>query len=210
MNRRNTLSLAAVAVLGLTLLPGTALAQQKPLKDQLAGTWTIVSNDNVAPDGTKRQLFGPNPKGLLILAANGQFAQIMVRADRSNFKANNRLEGTAEENKAAVQGTTATFGTWSADEASKTLASKAACSPTRWGLSRNAPSRSPEINCGSATQRPAQVAYRRRFGSEAQHSPASNPTFSHWLRLVRRSLLSNAFVYNQGKVGGGPVIAPCG
>jgi hypothetical protein len=117
-DRRNTLSLAAVAVLGLTLLPGTALAQQKPLKDQLAGTWTIVSNDNVAPDGTKRQLFGPNPKGLLILAANGQFAQIMVRADRPNFKANNRLEGTAEENKAAVQGTTATFGTWSADEAS--------------------------------------------------------------------------------------------
>ena len=133
MNRRNTLSLAAVAVLGLTLLPGTALAQQKPLKDQLAGTWTIVSNDNVAPDGTKRQLFGPNPKGLLILAANGQFAQIMVRADRSNFKANNRLEGTAEENKAAVQGTTATFGTWSADEASSSCASKAACSPTRWG-----------------------------------------------------------------------------
>jgi lipocalin-like protein len=121
MNRRNTLRLAAVAVLGLTLLPSTALAQQKPLKDQLAGTWTIVSNDNVAPDGTKRQLFGPNPKGVLILAANGQFAQIMVRADRPNFKANNRLEGTAEENKAAVQGTTATFGTWSADEASKTL-----------------------------------------------------------------------------------------
>jgi hypothetical protein len=118
MNRRNTLRLAAVAVLGLTLLPGTALAQQKPLKDQLAGTWTIVSNDNVAPDGTKRQLFGPSPKGLLML---GQFAQIMVRVDRPNFKANNRLEGTAEENKAAVQGTTATFGTWSADEASKTL-----------------------------------------------------------------------------------------
>jgi hypothetical protein len=62
MNRRNTLRFAAVAVLGLTLLPGTALAQQKPLKDQLAGTWTIVSNDNVAPDGTKRQLFGPNPR----------------------------------------------------------------------------------------------------------------------------------------------------
>ena len=40
----------------------------------------LLCNDNVAPDGTKRQLFGPNPKGLLILAANGQFAQIMVRA----------------------------------------------------------------------------------------------------------------------------------
>ena len=93
MNRRNTLSLAAVAVLGLTLLPGTALAQQKPLKDQLAGTWTIVSNDNVAPDGTKRQLFGPNPKGLLILAANGQFAQIMVRADRSQLQSEQSFGG---------------------------------------------------------------------------------------------------------------------
>src|SRR5258705_11376422 len=110
MNRRYILRLSTATALGLVLLSGSALAQQKPLKDQLAGTWTIVSNDNVAPDGTKRQLFGPNPKGVLILAANGQFAQIMVRADRPNFKANNRLEGTAEENKAAVQGTTATFG----------------------------------------------------------------------------------------------------
>jgi hypothetical protein len=121
MNPRNILNFAAVTVLGLILLPGSALAQQKPLKEQLAGTWTIVSNDNTAPDGTKRQLFGPNPKGILVLAPNGQYAQIMVRADRPNFKANNRLEGTPEENKAAVHGTTATFGTWSADEASKTL-----------------------------------------------------------------------------------------
>jgi hypothetical protein len=121
MNRRHILSLSAIAALGLTLLPGTALAQQKPLKEQLAGTWTIVSNDNVAADGTKRQLFGPNPKGILVLAANGQYAQIIVRPDRANFKVNNRLEGTQEENKEAVHGTTATFGTWSADEASKTL-----------------------------------------------------------------------------------------
>jgi hypothetical protein len=121
MNRRHILSFSMVTALGLTLLPGIALAQQKPLKEQLAGTWTLVSNDNTAPDGTKRQLFGLNPKGVLILAANGQFAQIMVRADRPNFKVNNRLEGTPEESKAAVQGTTATFGTWSADEAGKTL-----------------------------------------------------------------------------------------
>jgi hypothetical protein len=121
MNRRHILSLSVATALGLVLLSNSALAQQKPLKEQLAGTWTIISNDNVAPDGTKRQLFGANPKGILVLAANGQYAQIIVLPNRPNFKVNNRLEGTPEENKAAVHGTTATFGTWSIDEASKTL-----------------------------------------------------------------------------------------
>ena len=121
MNRFHILNLSVATALGLALLPGSALAQQKSLKEQLAGTWTIISNDNVAPDGTKRQLFGPNPKGILVLAANGQYAQIIVLPARPNFKVNNRLEGTPEENKAAVHGTTATFGTWSVDEANKTI-----------------------------------------------------------------------------------------
>jgi hypothetical protein len=34
---------------------------------------------------------------------------------------NNRLQGTSEENTAAVHGTTATFGTWTVDEASETV-----------------------------------------------------------------------------------------
>jgi hypothetical protein len=121
MNRRHILSLSVITALGVALLPGSALAQQKSLKEQLTGTWMIVSNDNVAPDGAKRQVFGPNPKGVLILDSSGRFAQIFVRPDRPKFKANNRLKGTAEENKAAVQGTTATFGTWSVNEANKSL-----------------------------------------------------------------------------------------
>jgi hypothetical protein len=121
MNRRNILSLSAIAALGLSALPGNAVAQTKSLKEQLTGTWIVVTNDSVAPDGTKRQLFGPNPKGLLLFDATGHYAQILVLPDRPKFKINNRLEGTPEENKAAVQGTTATFGTWSVDEASKTV-----------------------------------------------------------------------------------------
>jgi Lipocalin-like domain len=121
MNRRHILSLSVITAAGLALLPGSALAQQKPLKEQMIGTWSILSNDSVATDGTKHQLFGANPKGILVIAPNGQYAQIIVRPDTPKFKANNRLQGTAEENKAAVQGTTATFGTWSFDEASKTL-----------------------------------------------------------------------------------------
>lgn len=110
-----------VTTLGLAVLPGIAVGQQKSLKEQLAGTYRVVSNDNVAPDGTKRQLFGPNPNGILVLAANGQYSQIIVRPDTPKFKVNNRLKGTPEENTAAVHGTTATFGTWSVDEANKML-----------------------------------------------------------------------------------------
>ena len=121
MSLSRIVSLSAVAALGLVLLPTGTVAQQKSLKEQLTGSWTIVSNDNTAPDGTKRQLFGPSPKGVLILAPDGQYTQIIVRPDRANFKVNNRMEGTPEENKAAVQGSTANFGTWSVDEANKVL-----------------------------------------------------------------------------------------
>jgi hypothetical protein len=121
MSRHSILGLSAMTVLGLALLPGSALAQKGSLKKQLTGTWTLVSNDNVAPDGTKRQTYGPNPKGILVLDASGRYALIIVRPDLPNFKANNRLEGTPEENKAVVQGANANFGTWSVDEASKIL-----------------------------------------------------------------------------------------
>jgi hypothetical protein len=121
MNRRSILSISAMTVAGLALMPGHAVAQQKSLKEQLVGTWTIVSTDQTAPDGKKHQLFGPSPKGTLVLDPSGQYVQIIVRPGRDKFKANSRLGGTPEENTAAVHGTTATFGTWSVDEGSKTL-----------------------------------------------------------------------------------------
>ena len=121
MYRRHALSLSMIIALGLVLSPGGAFSQQKSLKEQLIGTWTLVSNDNVAPDGTKRQLYGPNPKGILVLDTGGHYVQIYVRSDLPKFKSNNRQQGTPEENQAVVHGTTAQFGTWSVDEGSKTL-----------------------------------------------------------------------------------------
>jgi hypothetical protein len=112
---------STVALAAVLSLPGSAPAQQKSLKEQLVGTWTIVSNDNTTPDGKKEQVFGPNPKGILVFDASGQYVQIIVNPSVPKFKTNNRLKGTPEENTAAVHGTTATFGTWTVDEASKTL-----------------------------------------------------------------------------------------
>jgi Lipocalin-like domain len=121
MTQCTILNLCAVTALGLALLPDSAASQQRSIKEHLVGSWTIVSNDNVAPDGTKRQIFGANPNGLFILAADGRYALVVVNPARPKFKGSSRLDGTPEENKAAIAGTVAAFGTWSFDEATSTL-----------------------------------------------------------------------------------------
>jgi Lipocalin-like domain len=118
MNRRNAVSLPALMALGIALLPSSAISQQKALKEQISGAWVAVSTEQTDAEGKKHQLFGPNPQGILVLDPSGQYVQIIVRPGREKFKANSRLKGTPEENTAAV---TANFGTWTVDEASKTL-----------------------------------------------------------------------------------------
>jgi len=110
-----------IAALGLALPTDHAASQQKSLKEQLTGIWTLVSTVNTAPDGTKQLLLGDNPKGILILDASGHYAMINLRGDVPKFKSNNRLKGTPEENTAAVHGTVAHFGTWSVDDATGTF-----------------------------------------------------------------------------------------
>jgi hypothetical protein len=45
------LKVSAFMALGLALLPGAAVSQQKTLSEQLIGTWKIVSVRNTRPDG---------------------------------------------------------------------------------------------------------------------------------------------------------------
>jgi Lipocalin-like domain len=122
MNRRDVLGTSAVTALG-ALLPATAFAQQKTLKDQLVGSWTLVSNDAMAPDGKKDQFYGPNPKGVLILDSVGRYASILARPDRPKLKSASRfdLDASPAELKALLLGFGASSGTWSIDEANKTL-----------------------------------------------------------------------------------------
>jgi hypothetical protein len=75
MNRRTKLAVTTTALLCLVvgLSPSNSVAQQKPLKEQLVGTWTLVSSDQVRPDGSKVQHFGANPKGINVFDPNGRF-----------------------------------------------------------------------------------------------------------------------------------------
>jgi hypothetical protein len=121
MKRRHILSLSVATALGLTLLPGSALAQQKSLKEQLVGTWTVVSWDQVTKDGSKLQRFGANPKGVHVFDANGRYVVMFARPDLPKIASSDPMKTTPEENKAVMEGTIAYYGTYTVDEATKVI-----------------------------------------------------------------------------------------
>jgi len=120
MHRRNILGIAATAVLVLAL-PGAANAQQKTIKEQLPGAWTLLLADGVKDDGTHVPLLGPNPMGTQMFSDTGRYVQVTMRSDLKPFASNDPTNGTAAENKAVVTGSLSTFGTYTTDEAGKTI-----------------------------------------------------------------------------------------
>ena len=100
---------------------GLALAQDKTLQQQVVGTWTYVSVDIVNPDGSRVPLFGPNPEGLAVFDTTGRYMLLTARRDLARFASTNRNEGTPEENRAVVQGSIAHFGTYTVNEAERTI-----------------------------------------------------------------------------------------
>ena len=122
MIRRNILKRVVLIVLGLGSPQGNAAAQQSSLKEQLVGTWTYVSSTAKLPDGSPQ--WGLNPKSLLIFTDNGRFSWQVFRSDRPQVASTDRRNATPDENKAIMQGSLAYFGTYSVNEADKTLISR--------------------------------------------------------------------------------------
>jgi len=121
MHRRNIL--IAATLLGFALLPADAVAQQKSLKEQLVGAWTLVSMEITEKDGTKRREFGPAPKGVMILDAGGKYARVSGRPGRNHFNAPEKFRQVtpAAEFGEAAREFGANFGTWSVNEADNSL-----------------------------------------------------------------------------------------
>jgi hypothetical protein len=121
MTPRNAFSGSVMALLALAFLPSTALSQQKTFKEQLVGTWTLVSAEAVDASGTKMPLVaGPDVRGLLIFTQDGRLS-FQVIADSPKVAANDRMKMTADEMRAAAQGVLSYFGTYSVDEADKSF-----------------------------------------------------------------------------------------
>jgi hypothetical protein len=105
-----------MTALGLILPLGNTVAQQKPLKEQLAGTWTLVSWEQAFKDGTKRQDFGTNPKGVASFETNGHFFVMFARPDLPKVASTDRTKVTPQEAQAITVGSIAYFGTYTVDE----------------------------------------------------------------------------------------------
>lgn len=118
MNRFGSLALVVAALLAAS---GTTLAQQRPLKDDIVGTWKYVSVDLVQPDGTRVPLYGPEPQGLATFDAAGNYLLMTARKGQPRFASSNREEGTPEENRSVVRGSIAHFGRYTIDESAKSI-----------------------------------------------------------------------------------------
>lgn len=109
-----------LATLGIVSLPIGATAQNAP-KDQILGTWLLVSSDTVQPNGSRAPTFGPNPKGIAVFDAGGHYVMMFNNSAVPKIATNNRNTATSEENKAVVQGGLVHFGTYTIDETGPTL-----------------------------------------------------------------------------------------
>jgi hypothetical protein len=99
----------AVAVVSLlSLFPLVAAAQTAK---SIAGTYRIASSE----------VFGKGARGTLMLGADGRYSVILMSASMPRFASGARIRGTAEENKAVVEGSIAHFGKYTVDDGGKTL-----------------------------------------------------------------------------------------
>jgi len=83
--------------------------------DQLLGTWSLVSHEAIS-------MYSLDPKGVAFFDAGGRFIISVMRSDRANYGIDHPAQGTDEENMATAQGTMTYFGTYTVNEADRTIA----------------------------------------------------------------------------------------
>ncbi|WGS21121.1 MULTISPECIES: lipocalin-like domain-containing protein [unclassified Bradyrhizobium] len=111
-----------VAIFGSSIMTFDALGQKQSLKDQLVGTWTLLSWEQRRSDGTKVERYGDNPKGIAFFDAGGRYIITVMRSDRAKYASNALWQGTPQENKETADGTITYFGTYSTNEADSSIA----------------------------------------------------------------------------------------
>jgi len=123
MTRRHLLaSLTAFTLASaFTLQSYDAAAQQKGLKEQLVGVWSLDSVKTTRPDGTTFDPWGRAATGTLIYDPSGRFAFMIIRGDIPKFE---RGKATPEQYKAASEGVIAYHGTYTVNEGDKTITHK--------------------------------------------------------------------------------------
>jgi hypothetical protein len=94
-------------------------AREKALKDQLVGTWIYVSSTAKREDGTA--VPRPSVKGAVTYTADGRFHFITTPIDGVKYASNDPARPTADEAMATASRSLAYSGTYTVDEATKTI-----------------------------------------------------------------------------------------
>src|SRR5687768_11646778 len=81
----------------------------------LQGTWTLVAADKVLPDGETMRDYGENPKGRLVIDAQGRYSLQIFKSERKHFTSDSKADGTVDEFRSAVMGSSTHYGTMAID-----------------------------------------------------------------------------------------------
>jgi hypothetical protein len=119
MNRICVLGVCAVALVTIPAFPNTGLAQEKSLKDQLVGTWIYVSSTGKRDDGST--VPRPSLQGAVTYTTDGRFHFITTRTDTPKVSSSDPSRPTPEEAMSIASGSVAYTGTYTVDEATKTV-----------------------------------------------------------------------------------------
>jgi len=123
--------LAVGAVLaGLLSAPGIALGQS--LKEQIVGTWRLVSL-YTEEQGVKTHPYGETPVGLFVFDQSGYAINFLSKRELPVFATPNRLKGTDKEYREVMQGILSGFGTYTVDGDTVTIKWEASSYPNRAG-----------------------------------------------------------------------------
>ncbi len=105
--------IAMIILTGAACVPARPLVETRPApaaRSPLTGTWMLTAADEIQPGGARVQSYGADPKGLLIVDADGRYSLQLYRAGRRTFAAGDKRRGTPEEFMDSVLGMSAHFG----------------------------------------------------------------------------------------------------
>ncbi|MDG3444333.1 lipocalin-like domain-containing protein [Nitrospirillum amazonense] len=106
--------LSALAMLAVL---GASTAARATDLISLEGTWVMDAAYEIHADGSRTTNYGEHPLGLLTVDSAGRYNMQIFRVGRPAFASGVKTQGTAEEYRQAVLGSSTHFGTVQIDRA---------------------------------------------------------------------------------------------
>lgn len=82
----------------------------------LMGSWSLVAADKILPGGERARDYGDAPRGRLIVDAQGRYSLQIFKSERLRFAAGSKADGSIDEFKSAVMGSSTHYGTVRIDD----------------------------------------------------------------------------------------------